>query len=177
MESNHLIVQECTHATGTLPPLVSETKESNLLLRPGRSMCYRYTNLAYIITDENTHVNEPAFVGLLFPNFSTIFWIVPIQCGLVMLTTHKVTNYSLFTPLLLLCRTDSHLRCQKFFERITDLLRRYRGKEQLPTMYAPFVCNWRTLLLFLFKICVKCKMSFGLQMFSSSGSPTCFVIF
>jgi hypothetical protein len=47
----------------------------------------------------------------LFPNFSTTFWVVPIQCGLVKPTTHKVTNYSLFTPLLLLCRTDSHLRC------------------------------------------------------------------
>ena len=86
--------------------LWSETKELNPLLRPGRPVCYRYTNLAYIITDENTHVKEPAFVGLLFPNFSTTFWVVPIQCGLVKPTTHKVTNYSLFTPLLLFCRTD-----------------------------------------------------------------------
>jgi hypothetical protein len=26
-------------------------------------------------------------------------------------TTHKVTNYSLPTPFLLLCRANSHLRC------------------------------------------------------------------
>jgi hypothetical protein len=80
-------------------------------------VCYRYTNLAYIITDENTLVKEPAFVGLLFPNFSTTFWVVPIQCGLVKLTTHKVTNYSLFTPLLLFCRTDWHLAMLEVFRK------------------------------------------------------------
>ena len=33
--------------------------------------------------EENTPYNEPSFVGLLFPNVSTIFWIVTIQCGLL----------------------------------------------------------------------------------------------
>jgi hypothetical protein len=64
-----------------------------------------------IITDENTHVSEPALETLCFSFVSTTFWVVPIQCGLVMPTTHKVTNYSLPTPFLLLCRANSHLRC------------------------------------------------------------------
>ena len=42
----------------------SETKELNHILQPGRLACYRYTNFAYKITDENTHVNEPAFETL-----------------------------------------------------------------------------------------------------------------
>ena len=112
-----------------------------------------------VITDENTHVSEPAFETLCFSFVSTTFWVVPIQCGSVMPTTHKVTNYSLPNPFLLLCRANSHLAMLEIFQKNHIHLADVCGKEQLPTMYAPFVRNWWTLLLFLFKFAPYSKLS------------------
>lgn len=88
----------------------SGAMELNHILRPGRPLCYRYTNSAY------KRVRLPLGMNSLWKDYfvpfvSTIFWMVSVQCRLVVLTTHRVTDYSVITPFLLPCRADSHLRC------------------------------------------------------------------
>ena len=61
-------------------------------------------------------------------------------------------------------------QCQKLFERITFPLRGFvAGNNSLLCTHLSFATG--NLLLFLFIVCTNSKLSFGLQMNSSSGLP------
>ena len=67
--------------------------------------------------DENTPYNEPSFVGLLFPNFSTIFWIVTIQCGLLQINQSLSYELLSFYSTSSILRTDQHLAMLEAFRK------------------------------------------------------------
>ena len=120
-------------------------KCSNTYLLAGGLIVLHYATSAYC--SENTSLNEPSFKRLWFPLVSTSFWEVSVQCRLLynhILSYKLLTNYYTFSTL----PSWFILAELKAFHQHHINLASLCGNGQPITMYASFVCNWQTLLLY-----------------------------
>ena len=105
-----------------------------------------------------------------FLSFPLPFEKYQINAGQYRLTTLKVVTYSLTTPLIQSCRTDSTLRVYKLFVKIITTLRAFMAGNNSQLCMHLSVTTDEHFCLFVYSLHQQ-QMSFGLQMDSGSGSP------